>query len=231
MLNEKVLKELELYEKEYGKTLSEEVVERVFNKFSEAGHSGFSANYALSYISAMIDDFVGTNNILSESISNCTDPEGLAMQKMICKNIIETYNQMMSLGDDEKKAVLKLLSQKPLTPLYGTDDEWEDVSNFFGDKLPPHKLGEYQNKRDSSIFKTVYTNGMSICTKVDDQIFSNDGGITSYTTGSFGRRQITFPYTEKEPERVYLYQPDEECVPYILTDPKTIEQLRKLNEE
>lgn len=231
MLNERVLKELELYEKEYGKSIDKEVVERVINKFSEAGHSGFSANYAIGYIYSMIDDFIGTNERLSQSISECTDPQGLAMQKMMVSNITETYNQMITLSSEEKKAVTKLLEHKPLTPLYGTDDEWEDVSKYWGSELPNYKVAEYQNKRNSTVFKTVYTNGLEIATAINDEVYSDNGGISFYSTGSYGRKQITFPYEEKEPEKIYLYKSKEGCVPYILTDPDTIKKVRDLYEK
>ena len=78
---------------------------------------------------------------------------------------------------------------KPLSPLTGEDDEWNDIGN-----------GQLQNKRYSAVFKgkdgTAYN--------IDGKIFSNDNGETWFTNKD-SIVNITFPYTvPKEPEHVYL---------------------------
>lgn len=228
MLESHILKEIELYEKEYDRKINLEVVEDVLNTFSDQGHSGFTASYVLGFVEALVEDFIKTSEVLSKALSDCTDAEGLGIQKVINSNIIVIYNKMSTLEDNEKIVLVKLLQHKPLTPLQNTEDEWNDISDMWGNTLEDYVKNEYQNKRDSSIFKTVYKNGIEIAHAVDDEIYTDDGGITFYTTGRFGRKQITFPYTSKEPVKIFVYQPDEDCFPIILTDSKTIQQVKDL---
>lgn len=234
MLNEKVLREIALYEKEYNKTLNKDVIERVLEEFEDAGHSGFSASYVLNYIKWMIEDENKIRKVLEKTLVDIFDADEYRLQKCICDNIITVYDLMKPLTKEDKKVVLKLLNQKPLTPIYGTDDEWTDVSTLYGEDtiLGYNIVAEYQNNRDSSIFKTVFNNGLEIATIIDDQLYSEDGGLTHFTTGMFGRKQITFPYVEKESEEVvYLFYPTKESrTPYILTDQNTIDKLREISE-
>lgn len=102
----------------------------IVEKFSEQGHSGFSAGYALS--------------------------------------ILE-----------------RLLRFKPISPLTGEDDEWNDNG---------------QNKRCSSVFK----NADGTAHDIDAIIVSDNGGITWFSSGRF-RKSVTFPYSPPtHPEKVYI---------------------------
>ena len=106
----------------------------IVKMFSEQGHSGFSANYALSMLE-------------------------------------------------------RLMRFKPISPLTGEDDEWNEISH-----------GSWQNKRCSSVFKDVDGNAYDI----DGVIVSDNGGITWFTSGRF-RKNITFPYfPPTHPENVYI---------------------------
>ena len=83
----------------------------------------------------------------------------------------------------------RLLRFKPLTPLTGEDDEWQEAY-----------AGVLQNKRYSSVFK--YQDGTVI--DIQGVVVSSDGGTTWYTNGDF-RKKIKFPYTvPTAPEHVYI---------------------------
>lgn len=79
----------------------------------------------------------------------------------------------------------RVLRFKPITPLKGTDNEWNEVSN-----------GTYQNKRCSSVFKDE--NGF--CYDIDAVTFYHVGDNFSFTNGErvreYFREQgpIEFPY-------------------------------------
>lgn len=81
----------------------------------------------------------------------------------------------------------RLAMFKPLTPLTGKDDEWNDVGE-----------GLLQNKRYSAVFKdkdgTAYD--------IHGKIFTDDGEV--WYTCKDSRVNVTFPYTVPDtPERVY----------------------------
>jgi hypothetical protein len=93
----------------------------------------------------------------------------------------------------------KLASWKPIMPLTGSDDEWNDVGE-----------GTLQNRRNSSVFKKE--NGQAYC--IDGRVFWEwytspdiDEGkpYKSYFTNSDSRVNITFPWTQPDkPEYVFL---------------------------
>lgn len=111
----------------------------IVEKFSEQGHSGFSASYAISVLE-------------------------------------------------------RLLRFKPLSPLTGEEDEWNEV-------VP----GLAQNKRCSSVFK----NADGTAHDIDAIVVSDNGGITWFASGRF-RKEVTFPYEAPiKPERVYIEYTEE----------------------
>lgn len=78
----------------------------------------------------------------------------------------------------------KLLSQEPLGPLTGKDDEWTDVSEYSNsDTL-------YQNKRCSHVFKDS-THAWDI----NGKVFVEPDGATF--TSKDSSVTVTFPYTPK----------------------------------
>lgn len=81
----------------------------------------------------------------------------------------------------------RLAMFKPLSPLTGEDDEWQE------------QFGMIQNKRCFSVFKEKDGKAYDIHGK----IFTDDGEIW-YANGN-SHVEISFPYTvPDEPERVYL---------------------------
>lgn len=82
----------------------------------------------------------------------------------------------------------RLANFKPLTPLTGEDDEWEEVEPEL-----------YQNKRYSSVFKRG-KDGKAY--NINGKVFSDDNGETWYYS-KYSRIYIDFPYTVPEsPEEV-----------------------------
>lgn len=98
--------------------------------------------------------------------------------------------------------ITKLMKFKPLTPLTGHDDEWNEVSEHMGQKC-------WQNKRHSSVFK----NGDGEAYDIDGKAFwewampYEDGGqpYKSYYTCRDSRVPVTFPYTVPD-EPIYEYR-------------------------
>lgn len=130
--------------------------------------------------------------------------DGDGLQNAINKNILDIVKLFASQGHSGLSAgyaisvLERLLRFKPLTPLTGEDDEWTDVSGKMGWKC-------FQNKRCSSVFKTVDAQGNMIeAHDIDAIAFSDNGGLTWFTSSRF-RKNVTFPYEPPtHPEKVYI---------------------------
>ena len=84
----------------------------------------------------------------------------------------------------------RLAMFKPITPLTGEDDEWNEVGTDV-----------FQNKRYSAVFKDG-KNGKAY--NIEGKIFSDDGGETWFTNRN-SIVYIDFPYTVPEhPEKIIL---------------------------
>lgn len=87
----------------------------------------------------------------------------------------------------------RLAMYKPLTPLTGEDNEWNEIGPNF-----------YQNKRYSAVFKR---NGEVYNSK--GKIFTDDG--ETWYGSKDSHIKITFPYiVPDEPEKVYLNKAESE---------------------
>lgn len=126
------------------------------------------------------------------------DAEALKMQQQVTKDvmqIVQIFTEQTHSGFSGAyilDLIERLLRYKPLMPLTGEDDEWEDCSQFGIDDL--------QNKRCPSVFKrpdgTAYW--------VEGKIFSDDGGKSWYTCGD-SCIDITFPFNVPlHSENVYV---------------------------
>jgi hypothetical protein len=106
---------------------------RMVEVFSEEGHSGFSASYALSILQ-------------------------------------------------------RVLAYKPLTPLTGEDDEWNEVAD-----------GLFQNRRASNVFKdntgAYWQDGIVFWEWYSSPDIDNGKPFKSYFTSRDSRVPITFPFT------------------------------------
>ena len=137
---------------------------------------------------------------------NCgDDEEALKMQKLITADVLQILNTFVEQQHSGFSAgymlniLDRLLRYKPLTPLTGADDEWEDCSQY--------GMQDMQNKRCTSVFKrpdgTAYW--------VEGKIFSEDGGKSWYTSKD-SHIDIEFPFdVPMYSENVYV-EPSEEDI-------------------
>lgn len=142
-----------------------EVIMEIVRAFSDEGHSGFSASYALSVLK-------------------------------------------------------RILAYKPVTPLTGEDDEWEEPYNSDG-------IWIQQNKRCSSVFRCAET---GIAHDIDKYVFSDTGGETVFYTNRFRKHKddtVTFPYMPPtEPTLIYIREdPDDRDAFHEVTDKAEIEKI------
>ena len=122
----------------------------MMNEFAEEGHSGFSASYAISILT-------------------------------------------------------KLMDFKPLSPLTGEDNEWDNVREY-------GESPSWQNKRRSSVFK----NADGTCYDIDGKVFwewcmpyeEGDNPYKSYYTNRDSRVPVTFPYIVPD-KPIYEYRHSE----------------------
>ena len=107
-------------------------------------------------------------------------------------NIIKIFSEQRHSGFSANYAISvleRLLRFKPLSPLTGEDDEWNDTG-----------YGSFQNKRCSSVFK----NKDGRCYDIDATAVSDNGGITWYHSKKFDK-EVTFPYVAPlHPEKIYI---------------------------
>lgn len=119
-------------------------------------------------------------------------------QEMINNDILEIIKVFAGQGHTGFTAsyalniIKRLLDWKPITPLTGEDNEWNDVTEWDDGR------NLQQNKRCSAVFRENYDN--STAYYIDGKVFSDDGGKTWFTKG--GKESavpVTFPY--KVPEK------------------------------
>lgn len=126
---------------------------------------------------------------LDRLLVGCDDEESLKVQKMMNEDIlkvIQTFSEAGHTGFTANYALSildRLLRFKPISPLTGEDDEWENVSSYQEGKTL------YQNKRCPSVFKDD-----NHAYFVEAKIFSDDGGETWYTSKE-SSVDIEFPFT------------------------------------
>ena len=220
--NIQLQQEIDRFNKYYSpvQPLTLDIVNHVEDLFSNQGHSGFSASYCFNYLKRLAKNFSETQIKLANMLTECEDD----CQITITKNIMEIHNAIAYLPTDVQLAIINLLRGNPLTPITNEEDEWVE-DHFCTDENAPYKM--YSHKRCSRVSKYVMPDGIEICTYLYDRSFSDNGGYTFFTTGRFGRRQITFPFEiPDESEEVYIYEVEGKT-PFILTDPKTIQQVRE----
>lgn len=134
------------------------------------------------------------------------DEEALNMQKTVTKDvmqIVQIFTEQAHSGFSSAyilDLLERLLRYKPLTPLTGDDDEWEDCSQF--------GINDLQNKRCPAVFKrpdgTAYW--------VEGKIFSDDGGKSWYTSAD-SHVDIQFPFSVPlHSENIYVEPSSKEAV-------------------
>ena len=137
------------------------------------------------------------NELKTIGMLDSTDPYNQMGTKAIL-DLIELFASQGHSGFSAhyvENAFHKLALFKPLSPLTGEDEEWNEVSE-----------GVWQNKRCSSVFKEK--DGK--CYNIEGKEFTDDGGRTWYTCRE-SRTEVTFPYIVPDsPERVYVNVEDKE---------------------
>ena len=114
-------------------------------------------------------------------------PGAVAMQKCMTNNLLEMLAVFATQGHSgmsasyATRAITQLLDYKPLTPIWGTEDEWMEIGRDMVDGVC------YQNRRHSSVFK-------------DDHRAYQSGGVvfkepngSCYSSGA-SRQTVEFPY-------------------------------------
>ena len=119
--------------------------------------------------------------------------EFIQEQNLIDRNMLFVFNlfKKYNFTKEDYYRICRLLSWKPIIPLTGAEEEWNTI-----------KEGFEQNELCSAVFR--YNKDNSTAHYMDGKIFSNDGGISWYTSKE-SHINITFPFiVPDEPERVYL---------------------------
>lgn len=116
----------------------------------------------------------------------------------MAENVLELLNVFANQGHSGFSApwcvqlFSRLARYKPLGPLTGEDDEWEEVE---------HSYHLFQNKRYSAVFKEG-KDGKAY--NIEARTFSDDGGETWFWSRD-SWKFIDFPYVvPNEPEKVIL---------------------------
>ena len=167
----------------------------------------------------------------------CKSKDGLEMQKEVTKcvmGLLDVFEDQGHSGFSASYVVnifKSLVDGKPLSPLTGEDDEWTEPFSF-----GPNDVPSQQNKRCYGLFRKNYDN--STARYLDDIVFSDNGGITWFTSEAKAqkyRKPISFPWMPpKEPRYVYIkyaedVPPGETSDDFIdiTNNPEEIERLRK----
>lgn len=121
------------------------------------------------------------------------DPYNYAIAANAILELLEVFDNQYHSGFSAPYVIGKferLAMFKPLTPLTGEDDEWNEIS-----------AGLFQNKRYFAVFKNS-KDGKAYNSQ--GKIFSNDGGETWFTNKD-STVYIDFPYTVPDhPEKIIL---------------------------
>ena len=86
--------------------------------------------------------------VLERLAAEDNDPSAVEMQKHVTRDVLKVLKAISETGQSGGSIgyflnlVKKCALQEPLTPIYGDDSEWSEVST-----------GMWQNKRNSSVFK------------------------------------------------------------------------------
>lgn len=115
-----------------------------------------------------------------------------------------------------------LVRYRPLTALTGSEEEWEDVSDFYG-----NKANIQQNKRCPSVFRVCNDNTTAY--NLDGKVFSDDNGETWFFSCSASKTPVKFPYDVPEVEKIILHSQEE--VDKLFESAENFESAEKLEDE
>jgi hypothetical protein len=192
----------------------------VLTAFSDQGHSGFTAGYALSFIKKYIEEgYEPVVERLTGMLKTDTDDDG--SQSAITKDILEIINlfKEYNFGENEAYQITRLMDWKPIIHLTGAEDEWGPANEWNG------KVTQ-QNKICSAVFRDNHDN--STAHYLYGRVYSDNGGHTWFTGNHKdgvvkSSIEITFPYwVPDKSEYIYLNGDDSE---EIITDKERIKEL------
>ena len=243
MENQKLLRERQIYEaakKRFqleadkfeelnGVKLDVNALVNAYTVISKQGHSFTSAEYVIKWIQKLAKKEDAAIESLDRALeASKEEPDDKGLQCLITNQIYEVWDCVSECNIETKLSLSKLLNGEPLTPLTGEDDEWVEGDNYC---LPNGAIKEYRNKRCAGVYKVVYPgepNNIEIAYDLDGKNYS-DNGVTAFTTNSFGREQIVFPYTRnKKTQQIYEIYADGNEYPfrtYFINDPETIRKI------
>ena len=133
------------------------------------------------------------------------------MQQLIVRNVEDILKVVSNQGHSEFSMLYlldllnKAIKRIPLSPLTGSNDEWDDISD-----------GLLQNKRDSRVFKPNDEEPYTI----DAYAFREPNG--SCYTGRSSHKEIKFPY--RPCETIYI------DVPFNVSDEFIKNAIKKIEE-
>lgn len=114
-----------------------------------------------------------------------------------------------------------LVRYRPLTALTGSEEEWKDVSDFYG-----NKANIQQNKRCPSVFRVCNDNATVY--NLDGKVFSDDNGETWFSC-SASKTPVKFPYDVPEVEKIILHSQEE--VDKLFESAENFESAEELEDE
>ena len=225
--------EADKFEELNGVKLDVDALVNAYTVISKQGHSFTSAEYVIKWIQKLAKKEDAAIESLDRALeASKEEPDDKGLQCLITNQIYEVWDCVSECNIETKLSLSKLLNGEPLTPLTGEDDEWVECDDCGG--LPKGAIKEYRNKRCAGVYKVVYPgepNNIEIAYDLDGKNYS-DNGVTAFTTNSFGREQIVFPYTRnKKTQQIYeIYEDDYDNPPfrtYFINDPETIRKIEE----
>lgn len=123
--------------------------------------------------------------------------DGYEIQQLMIENVKDTLEVISKQGHSGfsigyfKDLLNKAIDMKPLSPLTGEDNEWNDISNEWDDMNDKTDSKMYQNKRLSKVFKE---NGRAYT--LDYYVFKEPNSCT-FTNG-LSQHDIEFPYKPQQ---------------------------------
>ena len=223
--------EADKFEELNGVKLDVNALVNAYTVISNQGHSFTSAEYVIKWIQKLAKKEDAAIESLDRALeASKEEPDDKGLQCLITNQIYEVWDCVSECNIETKLSLSKLLNGEPLTPLTGEDDEWVEGDNYC---LPNGAIKEYRNKRCAGVYKVVYPgepNNIEIAYDLDGKNYS-DNGVTAFTTNSFGREQIVFPYTRnKKTQHIYEIYEDGNDYPfrtYFINDPETIRKIEE----
>lgn len=138
------------------------------------------------------------------------NPKDFSYGGEIYRSALRAYKSLLKDGHSGMSwsftgnVLMRLIKNRPLTPLKGTDDEWVKVT-----VTEDEDEDLYQNRRCSSVFKHVFSDGTVRYTDNDYAVCIDDDNGHTHSFGLlsdevYSRWPITFPYMPSEkPYKVY----------------------------